>query len=181
MNVNTKWIVVLIGLPLLLFMVFFLMISYGNTNGSESEKLLAENKQLKDELVKLEKQTTAENTKNSILNVHDSFVEATFEISSVSQRNEQMRPFVSKDSIEKLGLDTDIPETASIQSEVLSSRNYFRNISEEKNEVLSRVSIRYDSNDKLDKNLIFSVEYSKEAENEWKVTNIRYAEDFENN
>lgn len=178
---------VLIALIVLVSVVSLVLLMTGtikiksDSSGKQEDQSNTELSEMKLKLTQLENQVEEEKIQESILKYQNDFINATFEIDSVSQRNKQMRPFIDPDSIDRLGLNTDPPETVSIRSEVLESRTYYRKASEKQREALSRVTVRYDKNDRMDKNLIFSVEYKQNNKGEWKVTNIRYAEDFENN
>ena len=149
----------------------------------ELESLASENRALKNQLESIDaKLAKRQEVENTILAEQNKFVQATFEFTDVSQRNEKMKTFIfSQEKIEELLLNQAIEDKKSISSTVKENKNYIRQVNEDNYEVLTRVNVQYNQDAKNEQDFLFKVQYRKTPEKQWKVVDMTFAEDVFSN
>ncbi|CCO11799.2 hypothetical protein BN424_2359 [Carnobacterium maltaromaticum LMA28] len=115
---------------------------------------------------------------SEVKKIHNQFVEATFSYDKASQRNKQMIPFIPEEQVKDLGLDKELDGAeVDIFARLAQQTDYIRHIDDNEIEIMSRITIDYNQTQGNKQYVLFTVNYRKNGNNQWKVYNIRFQDD----
>jgi hypothetical protein len=124
------------------------------------------------------KRIEKEKEEETVLAQQNLFVRAAFTFDNVKERNKHMLEYMySNERAEKLQLHQEVSGESELVSVLLENKNYIREIDENNYEVITRVYTQYNHSVNSEQRILFYTHFRKNSSNEWKVFDMKFAED----